>query len=226
MPHLFHFPGACSRVTINALEEIRLDYTDEAINLRTGEQRTEAYLRVNPKGKVPALIIGAFTITENPAILFYLQQTYPAARLLPIKETPLSSTIGLTDMLWCSATLHIAVRQIMRPESFTNDAASVDGVRNAGVATYKAAAKQLNDRFANGAWWYGDAWSILDVYLYWTYSTAGKGGFPLGDYPAIFEHAKRVQARPSFQRARNREAQAASDAGLVQDFARADEQFA
>lgn len=210
---------------MNALEEIGLDYTEEAINLRSGQQRSEDYLKINPKGKVPALVIGTFTITENPAILNYLHQTYPAARLLPVRESLLASTIGLTDLLWCSATLHIAVRQIMRPDSFTTDEDTVDSVRQAGAAIYKKAAILMEDRFTQSSWWYGDAWSILDVYLYWTYSTAGKGGFPVADYPAIMEHARRVQARPSFQRARTREEQAAIDTGLEEDFARVDSQF-
>lgn len=83
MLQLYHFAGAYSRVTMNALEEIDLDYADEAVNLRQGLQGSEEYLRVNPKGKVPALVADGFAITENPAILTYLHQTYPEARLLP-----------------------------------------------------------------------------------------------------------------------------------------------
>ncbi len=225
MPHLFHFPGACSRVTMNALEEIGDDYTDEPINLRRGQQQSDDYLRVNPKGKVPALVIDNFTITENPAILYYLHQTYPAAQLLPTRKTPLASSIGLTDMMWCSSTLHIAVRQILRPDSFTTDTGSLDGVRRAGTAVFAKAAETMASRLATCDWWYGETWSILDVYLYWTYSTAGKGGFLLREFPVIMEHARRVQSRPSFQRAHAREMQAAASVGLEQDFARADEQF-
>ncbi len=223
--HLFHFPGACSRVTMNALEEAGLDYRDEAVNLRTGQQQSERFLRVNPKGKVPALVVGDVAITENPAILTYLHQTCPAAGLLPAASSQLAAARSLSDMLWCSATLHIAVRQIMRPDSFTTDADASEGVRKAGVATYQKAASVMNDQFTQQEWWFGADWSILDVYLYWTYSTAGKGGFPIGDFPAIIEHARRVQARPSFRRAHAREAKAAAEAGLAEDFARADNQF-
>lgn len=79
----------------------------------------------------------------------------------------------------------------------------------------------MNERLERPDWWYGKDCSILDVYLYWTYSTAGKGGFPLNAYLALFDHARRVQDRVSFRRAQAREAKA----GLERDFARADSQF-
>lgn len=68
-----------------------------------------------------------------------------------------------------------------------------------------AAAGQMSERFKDGGWWYPSGWSIVDVYLYWTYSTAALGGFPVADYPELAAHAARVRERASFQRALARE---------------------
>ena len=61
------------------------------------------------------------------------------------------------------------------------------------------------ERIAGDGWWYGAEWSILDTYVYWTYSTAEKGGFPLDRYPNLRAHGERVRARPSFQKTLARE---------------------
>jgi glutathione S-transferase len=66
------------------------------------------------------------------------------------------------------------------------------------------------------SWWYGPSWSIIDTYLYWAFSTAEKGGFPLDQFPVLVDHARRVRARPSFVRALARE-QAALDAMGIAD---------
>ena len=64
---------------------------------------------------------------------------------------------------------------------------------------------------SSATWWYGEQWSIVDVYLYWVFSTAAKGAFNMEDYPALAAHAERVRARPSFQRALARERAAVTD---------------
>ena len=78
------------------------------------------------------------------------------------------------------------------------------GVRADGRAKFALNCNYIASRVADG-WWYGADWSIVDTYVYWAYSTAALGGFPLGDYPVLAGHAARVRARPSFQRALRRE---------------------
>ena len=80
---LYHFPGACSRVTMQALEEIGLSYDDVGVNMRTNGQKAPDYLAVNPKGKVPAIGFDGHIMTENAAILWFLHSQHPDAALLP-----------------------------------------------------------------------------------------------------------------------------------------------
>lgn len=200
---LYHSPGACSRVALNALEEIGVAFEDRPLALMRGEQKSPDYLAVNPKGKVPALLADGDLVTENAAILNFLANQHPAANLLPRTGNAAADTVGLTDLIWCSGTLHPLVRQILRPTLFSE--ADPAGVKQIGMDAYKAAADQMSARFRDGGWWYGANWSIVDVYLYWTYSTAALGGFPLPEYSELVAHAERVRARASFQRALARE---------------------
>ncbi|MHA6769745.1 glutathione S-transferase family protein [Sphingobium ummariense] len=210
---LYHFPAACSRVTMNALEEIGLAYQDIAVNMRTSEQKSPDYLSINPKGKVPALDVDGRIMTENAAILWFLHTRYPDAALLPADDDPRVAHQGLIDLVWCSGTIHPMVRQIRMPAKWTTDDPA--GVKVDGMEKLAQECSAIADRIGED-WWYGSRWSIIDTYIYWAYSTAAKGGFALDRYPTLLAHAERVRARPAFLRALARE-QAALDGMGVAD---------
>ncbi|QKR99693.1 glutathione S-transferase family protein [Sphingomonas sp. CL5.1] len=209
---LYFFPGACSRVTMTALEGTGVRYRDRLVNIRADEQKSADYARVNPKGKVPALAIDGRIMTENVAILVFLDRLFPTAGLLPHDSDPVSDIAPLSDLLWCSSTLHPAMRQIRAPDKYTvGDPADVkaDGMRKFAAECARIAAG------VDGRWWYGERWSIVDVYLFWLCNVAQKGGFPLADYPAITDHAARVRQLAPLQRALERERAGAEAHGLT-----------
>ena len=210
---LFHFPTACSRVTMNALEEIGIDYESRMVNLHASDQKSPEFLAINPKGKVPALSTDGYLMTENPAILGFLARLYPAASLLPRSEDSLRATQPDIDMAWCAATLHPIVRQIRNPMRWTKGETA--GIRADGIEKMHKECTGFAERLSAGRWWYGERWSIVDSYIYWIYSTSGQGDFfPLDRYPELSEHAARVRERPSFQRVLQRERAALEAAGL------------
>ncbi|MGO9432300.1 glutathione S-transferase family protein [Rhodoblastus sp.] len=194
---LFHFPGACSSVTRNALEEIGLKYDVLVVNIVAGEQKAQEYLSINPKGKVPALRIDDLVLSENAAILHHLNALFPQAGLLPREEAKLGTNRILQDLVWCSATLHPMTRQVRNPMRFTTG--ETNSVRTRGIELWQPVLKSLQEHFETSSWWYGENWSIIDVYLHWNYTTAAGGGLDLSGYPALARHADRVQSRPAFQ---------------------------
>ena len=216
---LFMFPGACSRVTMSALEEVGLVYDDRLINTRTGEQNSPAYLAVNAKGKVPTLRVGERIMTENAAILWFLHSQHADARLLPSGTDEVTGNQGLIDLVWCSSTLHPMVRQIRNPARMTKGETA--GVRDDGIDKFARECRLFTERVSGGRWWYGADWSVVDVYILWLCGAAEKGGFPLHDYPDLIDHAARVRNRPCVARAFDREAAAAArhKADLPADFA-------
>ena len=200
---LFYAPGACSRVTLNALEEIGLPFDERPLALMRGEQRTPDYLALNPKGKVPALKIGERVLTENPVILFHLATQHPERRLLPSLDDPIARSQALSDLVWCGGALHPLVRQIAMPQFFTSgDPAPVKAV---ALQAFGPIASLISARVSGERWWYGQSWSILDVYLSWLVGMAQLGGAREAADPALVSHTQRVRARPSFVRALARE---------------------
>ncbi|HLG86116.1 MAG TPA: glutathione S-transferase family protein [Alphaproteobacteria bacterium] len=208
---LYHAPGACSRVTLNALEEIGLDYEDQPLDLGKFQQRSPDYLAVNPMGRVPALKIGDRLLTENAAILHYLHQSNPGAELLP-RESALPVNQALQDLVWCASTLHPILRQVRAPQRYT--AVNLEAVRARGIELMTPILGVVADRLSNGRWWYDGSWSILDVYLYWIYATVAGAGLELSPWPALADHGARVRGRASFQRALAREQAAMTRTGM------------
>ncbi|MGB5446667.1 MAG: glutathione S-transferase family protein [Psychromonas sp.] len=196
---LYFAPGACSGVTINALEELGLACEYRKINIASGEQKTDAYLNINPYGKVPALVSNGKLLTENPAILIYLNTLKAGSKLLPITEDTYQQSLVYSDLMWISSSLHPAVRHVCMPAYYTVSE-NVEDVVKRGRVTLTTYFDMAEKRLKESSWWYGEQWSIVDVYLHWCYTRALRGGYALDDFPALTEHQKRVEARPSFQR--------------------------
>ena len=200
---LYYAPGSCARVTLSALEETQCVYEDRALNLYKGEQKQPEYLSINPKGQVPALVVGDSVLTENPAILSYLNARFPEAGLFPDNHKVFNQFACISDLMWFSGTLHAQVRQIIRPSYYTSG--DEDGVRALGKVKVEQFLRQFDDRFAANEWWYGSKWSIADVYAFWLTTIVEFAGMDISAYAAILRHRAAVRARPSFQRALNKE---------------------
>ena len=80
---LYYAPGTCALASHIALEEAGASYTAERLDFKNSQQTSPQYLAINPKGRVPALVTERGTLTETPAILAYIAQGFPQARLMP-----------------------------------------------------------------------------------------------------------------------------------------------
>ncbi len=204
---LFLFPGACSRVAATALEHVGADYNAVMIDLMKGEHTKQDYRSVNPRGKVPALLVDGKLLSENGAIQLYLDEAYPEAGLLPRTTNAWDRAQVVSDMFWLSSVWHPYVRANKMPMRWTTG--DIAPVRERGVELLTPCIEILEERLSDRAWWYGD-WSILDVYFYWAYTTAEDGQFDLSPYPGIARHRAAVEALPAFQRAIAKERAAAA----------------
>lgn len=200
---LYFSPGACSRVTLCALEELGLDYQTVCVHIHEGRHKTAEYQAINPNAKVPALTIDDQVLTQNAMIIWTLHRMYGGAKLLPEDgASPLVQHEFLADLCWCADTFHPMVRQNRAPARFTTGDEA--GVRADGVAKLSEVCTRLGERVGDG-WFYGDRWSIIDAYLCWGLDTAVNGEFPLDSFPIVRAYADRARAVPCMQRALARE---------------------
>ena len=210
MPHLklFVAPPTCARVPTIALEETGAPFETELVRIAANQQNSPEFLKLNPKGKVPTLLIDGVPLTENVAILTWLHNTFPDAALLPATTDPLVSIKQTADLSFFSATVHPTVTRIAMPMKFIPDAeASFELVRPKGMEAMVPIMQMTEKRLEDGPWWYGENWSVLDAYLYWVWWRISGVGFPDAGFPNIRRHLELSEQRPAVQRAMQREAE-------------------
>jgi glutathione S-transferase len=194
---LFHFPGACSQVSVCALEEAGLDYRLELVNLAAGQQGSAEFLAVNPMGKVPYLLIDGVGLAENSAILTYVAALRPGAGLFPTWDDPRMRAESVGGMSFCAGTIHPAVRGLANPQRLTTGETA--GVKEKATELAGKAFKQAEYRIAARGWWLGE-WSIVDVYLHWAFGVAIANSFDTAPFPELVRLTDRLSERPAFRR--------------------------
>lgn len=204
---LFVAPGTCARVPTVALEEAGAKYETRLVRTSAHEQKTPEYLKINPKGKVPVLVVDGTPLTENVAILSWLNKRFPEAGLLPKAKDDFETAQQVSDLAFFSGTVHPVVTRVAMPQKFIKDEAlAYDVVRAGGTKDMQPVMGMINDRLADRTWWYGDTWSIVDAYLFWTWWRIEVVGFDGSPFPHIKAHAERILERPSVKRAMDFEA--------------------
>lgn len=208
---LHHFPGACSQVSICALEMAGLEYEVRLVNLAKGEQTGEAYLGVSPLGKVPLLLIDGEALSENAAILTYIAALRPEAGLFPVDPSPRLRAEAIGGMSFCGGTLHPQIRGLANPGRLTDG--DVEPVRDKARALVKKSFAYAEQRLGSNGWWLGP-WSIVDVYLSWAFTVARHAPFDITPFPLLAGHADRMADIPAFQRMREIDAEARKTLGI------------
>ena len=130
---LYMAPGTCARVPSICLEEAGQNFESVLIRFMRGEHKSPEYRKLNPKGKVPTLVIGGEVLTENVAIVTHLNERFPDSRLMPEASDSMTRARQLADLCFCSATLHPIVTRIRMPHFFAN--------KDAAQSVWKKAAK-------------------------------------------------------------------------------------
>ena len=201
---LYYGLVTCSRVSLVALEQIGDPFELRLVDMQRDEQLSPGYRAVNPKGKVPALLVDGQLLTETPAILTWLARTYPAAGLLPLGGDALSDAEVQSDLTYVSAGLHPITTRICRSQFFCGVPGGPESVFEIAAEAMRPNFEIVEDRLRDGRWWYGDRWSMLDVYLAWIWYRVTSTSFNASPYPHFARLAEQVAALPAARRAEQR----------------------
>lgn len=193
---LYASPGSCSRVTMTALEEAGLDYSITIIRLQRQENLSRDFLEKNSSGKVPTIHVDGVSLTENVAIISWLNETQPSAGLLPPTSDPLVKAQQLSHLCFCSATLHPIVSRIAMSANFASIDAAPD-VRSRAEALMRRFMKVVDERLTERYYWYGERWSMMDSYLAWVYARVVGVGFDASTFRHLGAMVEREALRPA-----------------------------
>jgi glutathione S-transferase len=197
---LYYAPGACSMAAHIVLEESGEKFEARRLDLAKGEQRSEAYLKIHPQGRVPALLLdGGEPVTENTAILPYLGKRYGLWPKDPLGETRALSTIG-----FYAASVHPAHSHIGRPERYATDKSMHPHLQEVGRKAFFDYLQQIDASLANRQW-IGEQYSVLDPYALVFYAWGLKRELPVGQLKNYAALRDRMVQRPAVQRVLEKE---------------------
>jgi glutathione S-transferase len=177
------------------LEESGVAYEGRRLDLTKGEQRTEAYLKIHPLGRVPALILDSGeAITENTAILPYLGKRFGLWPTDPLAEVRALSLIG-----FFASSVHTAHAHVSRPERYAADPSHFPDLQARGREMFLGYIRQIDAMLA-GREWLSDRYSVLDAYAFVFYVWGVRRGQPMAELQHYTAHRTRMLARPAVQR--------------------------
>jgi glutathione S-transferase len=182
---LFFAPDTCARVSMIALEETEHSYKTELIAFMRGDHRSPRYLALNPKGKVPTLIVDGRVLTENVAILLWLAARFPEANLLPQYQDAFDKAQLVADLTYCASGLHPIVTRLRIPQYFCDIPGGEPRVFEMAEVAMRPNFAIIDRRLAEREWWYGDCWSVMDAYINWVWFRATGAGFRRIGIPAL-----------------------------------------
>ena len=159
---LYYSPISCSLVPYVALTEAGAEFEVRVVNVRAGEQLSADYLTMNPKHKVPVLLVDGQPLTENVAILQWIAGQFPEARLLPAGFEQFKA---ISLLAWCASGIHPHLTPNLAPERYCDFPGSEDGVRRCAqrflLESFRIADHMLRERE-----WFFSHFTLPDIYFY------------------------------------------------------------
>ena len=199
----FYFtPHTCSLASHIALEDAGADYDLRRIDFGKTEQQSPAYLAINPKGRVPALVTPRGILTETPAMLAYIAQSFPAAKLAPLDDPFAFAEIQAFNSYLCS-TVHVAHSHRMRGSRWVDaeDADSIAAMKKKVPQSVTACFELIERGMLRGPWVMGDTYTIADPYLFTLAQWLEGDRADLARLPRVLDHRARMAERPNVKKA-------------------------
>ena len=192
------------------LEVKGLAYESNLLEFSKGEHKTPAYLKLNPRGKVPTLKDGDFVVYESLAIMSYLDRKYPHPPLFG--KTPEETGLIWRALIECESYMVSSGDKFVRPIFFGKGLDKVDEIQQAAEAIRREF-KIIDERLGSSQWLVGDSISAADIGVFPSVQlllrAASKESarpfnialLPLQQtFPNIARWVQRIEALPNYQR--------------------------
>jgi glutathione S-transferase len=196
MLKLYYAPGSCALASHIALEEADAEYEAVRVDLHTKDQRKPEYLSLNPKGRVPALVTDRGVLTENPAILAFIAQSFPEARLAPLDDAFAFARAQAFNSYLCS-TVHVAYAHLNRGYRWADDATAIASMQKKAPQSIGECFELIEREMLAGPWVMGERYTICDPYLFTLARWLEDDGVDPAPFPKVLDHRQRMAKRPA-----------------------------
>jgi glutathione S-transferase len=200
MLKLFFAPNSCALASHIALEEAGAAYETVRVDFAAGDQRKPDYLAVNPKGRVPALATERGILTETPAILAFVAQSFPAAKLAPLDDAFAFARVQAFNSYLCS-TVHVAHAHRMRGYRWADEPEAIAAMKRKVPQSVGDCFELIERTMFEGPFVTGDACTICDPYLFTLAQWMEADGVEPARFPKIHDHRRRMAERPAVRKA-------------------------
>jgi glutathione S-transferase len=196
---LYYAPGTCALASHIALQEAGAAYTTERLDFKSNQQNSPEYLAINPKGRVPALVTDRGTLTETPAMLAFIAQSFPQAKLAPLGDPHAFAQVQAFNSYLCS-TVHVAHAHKGRGYRWATDEASFADMKRKVPQSVGASFALIERDMLKGPWVMGDSYTICDPYLFTLAQWLEGDSVDLSTLPKVMEHRNRMSERPAVRK--------------------------
>jgi glutathione S-transferase len=200
MLKLYFATGTCALASHIALAEAGADYTVERIDFKTNQQNSPDYLAINPKGRVPALATERGVLTETPAILAFIAQSFPKAKLAPVEDAFAFAQVQSFNSYLCS-TVHVAHAHRVRGSRWASEETSFADMKRKVPETVGACFALIEAKMLQGPWVMGQQYTICDPYLYTIAGWLEGDGVDIAKFPKLADHHRRMAERAAVKKA-------------------------
>jgi glutathione S-transferase len=194
---LYYAPNACSLVPYVTLTEAGASFEVHPLNFGKRQHLAPDYLKINPKHKVPALIIDGEVLTENMAIQIWITRQFPAAKLLP--ADPMQELQAISLLAWCASGIHPFLSRINSPPRVCDLAGSEESVRRLAVQQLFENYQIAENKLARREWFF-DHFTAVDAHFFWCFRRGTQFDLDLSQFKNCLAHFERMQRRPSVQK--------------------------
>jgi glutathione S-transferase len=201
---LYYAANTCALASHIALKEAGADYTAVRLDFRANDQRKPEYLAINPKGRVPALVTKQGILTETPAILAYVAQSFPGARLAPLDDPFAFAQMQAFNSYLCS-TVHVAHAHRVRGYRWADDPAAIAEMQRKVPQTVGECFSLIEREMLAGPWVMGDTYTTCDPYLFTIARWLEGDGVDVAEFPKLQRHMQRMSERPGVKKALEQE---------------------
>ena len=200
----FYAPGTCALASHIALEDSGAAFEAKRLNFAENEQRKPEYLKINPKSRVPALVTDQGILTETPAILVYIAQSFPKANLAPVNDPFRLGQIQAFNSYLCS-TVHVAHAHRSRGYRWSDDEPARETMKKKVPQNVGECFDLIEREYFKGPWVMGADYTIADPYLFTIARWLEADGVDPKRFPKVLDHRSRMAERPAVKKVLARE---------------------
>ena len=194
---LYYAPITCALAPYITLTEAGVEFEAIPLNFRQQQHMSPEYLAINPKHKVPMLVVDGKKMTENVAIQQWIARTFPEAKLLPEDGWDELQAVSLVS--WCSSGIHPFLRVINGPPKVCDIGGTEENIRN-HAAKHVYECFQIAENLLDGKEYFFACFTAPDANFYWCFRRARQFNLNLSSFPNCQAHFDRMETRPSVRK--------------------------